>query len=206
MSSFCGTCLLSGATILKPKNMNTRINAVLSCLLRLKQTYTFSQSNFSSANSSNDTKLSREPSGNTVDGMSTQSVLLTSKVFHSTSFSSLRLHLKLSNNELGLSAISSKSMNSTGLSLVAFSLFRLDVSLDVVVDDDDDDDDDDDCFLRGVIYLLKLPTLPLIMPPSELKQSVWSDFSFSSAVFVRFVVAAWVKSGIVLRPCRELNT
>lgn len=63
-------------------------------------------------------------------------------------------------------------MNSVGFLLIAFSLSRLDESLldvDVeLVEDDDEVDDDDDCFLRGVINLFKEPTLPPIMPPSEL--------------------------------------
>lgn len=112
ISSFCGTCLLSGGTTVNPKNMKTRIKSVRSGLLRLKQTKTFSQSSLSSANSSRETKLSREPSRNTVVGMSTYRIPLTSSVFHSTSFSSLRAHLKLTNSESGLSAISSKSTNS----------------------------------------------------------------------------------------------
>ena len=111
MSSFCGTCLLSGGTTVKPRNIKTLINAVLSGRLRLKQTNTFSHSNFSSANSRSDTKLSRDPSDNTLVGMSTYKTPFTNKVFHSTSFSSLNGHLKLSNSESGLSAISSKSMN-----------------------------------------------------------------------------------------------
>ena len=111
MSSFCGTSLLSGGTTVKPKNMNTRINAVLSGLFLLKQTKTFSQSNFSSANSSNDTKLSREPSGNTLVGISTYNTPFTNKVFHSTCFSSLNGHLKFKRSESALSAISSKSIN-----------------------------------------------------------------------------------------------
>lgn len=111
MSSFCGTCLLSGGTTVKPKNMNTLMRAVLSGRLRLKHTNTFSHSSFSSANSSRDTKLSREPSDRTLVGMSTYKIPFTNNVFHSTSFSSLSGHLKLSNNESGLSAISSKSIN-----------------------------------------------------------------------------------------------
>lgn len=111
MSSFCGTCLLSGGTTVKPRNMNTLIRAVLSGLLRLKQTNTFSHSNLSSANSSNETKLSRDPSDSTLVGISTYKIPLTSNVFHSTSFSSLNGHLKLSKSESGLSAISSKSIN-----------------------------------------------------------------------------------------------
>ncbi len=68
-------------------------------------------------------------------------------------------------------------LTSVGLSLIAFSFCKLDESLDVEVVDDEDDDDDDDCFLRGVINLLKLPTLPLIMPPSELKYKTLFSFS-----------------------------
>jgi len=102
---------LSGATTVNPRNINTLINAVLSGLLRLKQTNTFSHSSFSSANSSNETKLSRDPSDRTLVGMSTYNMPLTKSVFHSTSFSSLSGHLKLSKIESGLSAISSKSIN-----------------------------------------------------------------------------------------------
>ena len=97
--------------MVKPKNMKTLINAVLSGLLRLKQTNTFSHSNFSSANSSRDTKLSRDPSDSTLVGISTYKIPFTKSVFHSTSFSSLSGHLKLSKIESGLSAISSKSIN-----------------------------------------------------------------------------------------------
>ena len=214
MSSFCGTCLLSGGTTLKPKNINTLINAVLSGLFLLKQTYTFSHSNLSSANSSNETKLSRDPSISTLVGMSTYNTPLTSNVFHSTSFSSLNEHLKLTNNESGLSAISSKSINSDEWWLEFSFMLQLD-SLETFVDDDEDDEDD--CFLWlwwwfrlllrcGLINLLKLPTLPLIMPPSEpTHSSCWSSCGWSSAVFL-FTVAAWAKSGIILRPCSETNT
>ena len=181
MSSFCGTSLLSGGTTLNPRNMNTRMRAERSLLFLLKHTKTFSHSNFSSANSSNETKLSREPSGNTLVGMSTYNTPFTSSVFHSTSFSVLSEHLKFNNRESGLSAISSKSINScwSAFKLVFCRFCRSPV--DEWFDDMDDDEEDDevDCFLTifvfvvlvlvecGFMNLFRLPTLPLRMPPSE---------------------------------------
>lgn len=137
ISSFCGTSLEPGGTKENPKNMNTLIRACLSGLFRLKQTKTFSHSSFSSANSSNETKLSRDPSGRTLIGMSTYKVPFTNRVFHSTSFWSLNGHLKLSNSESGFSAISSKSINSEEF-LWTFKLC-IDSHESVEVSDDDDD-------------------------------------------------------------------
>jgi hypothetical protein len=131
---------------------------------------------------------------------------------------------------------------------------------DADVDDDADDDDDDDClrFLCddddvdwglggcGTMNLLRLPTLPVRMPPSEsthntlVAPAVVADCSGSSCssktdgepgcdgegdagsagaavgsggpvaglacVVLVVLVAAWVASGIVLRPCRQSNT
>ena len=56
--------LISGDTVLKPRNMNKRINDALSLRFFFIQMKTRSQFNFSSANSNSSTKLSLEPSTN----------------------------------------------------------------------------------------------------------------------------------------------
>lgn len=94
ISSFCGTSLLLGLTTLKPKNMNTRMSEDLSVRSFFMQTKTRLQSSWSSANSSNDTKLSLEPSGKIFDGISTYKFPLIKRVFQRISFSSLKLDLK----------------------------------------------------------------------------------------------------------------
>lgn len=233
MSSFWGTSLLSGGTTVKPKNMKTLMRAVRSALFLLKHTKTFSHSNFSSANSNRETNESREPSGKTLVGISTYSTPLTNRVFHSTSRSSLNGHLKLSKSESGLSAISSKSINSA---LVEFKMFKLLLlvlrllvvvsrsSLDDAIDELEPEEEEAlDCFLTagidielesGLINLFKLPTLPLRMPPSESTHS-WSSSwlllllkSWSAEVVNLLVIAlaAWDTSGITLRPCAQSNT
>jgi len=238
ISSFCGTWLHPGGTTEKPKNMKTRMSDVRSGRFLLKQTYTFLHSSFSSANSSSATKLSREPCGSTLDGMSTYKMPLTRSVFHSTSFSSLSEHLKLTRSELddALSAMSSKSMNSLNC-LVVMSSWRCVDSLDDVDEDDDDDDvdDDDDCFRLLLLFIFsgllacllllvfKLPTLlPFVRhaPPrcwccmsNSAPLWFWDDVDWdeccrfrSAVVLVEFIETAWVKSGIILRPCSQTNT
>jgi len=185
ISLFWGTDLLSGGTTLKPRNINTLIRAVRSGRLFLKQTKTFSHSSFSSANSSREMKLSLEPSGNILVGISTYKVLLISSVFHSNSFSSLKGHLKLTKRDSAISARSSKSINSVGL-LVSILSFNelLDDPVDVLkfLDRFDDSEVVLDVVLEyGTISLFRLPTLPLIIPPSEsMNRSCCS--SISSAV------------------------
>jgi hypothetical protein len=109
--------------------MNTRMRAVRSGLFRLKQTKTFVHSNFSSANSSNEMKLSRDPSGNTDAGISTKRTLLMNIVFHSTCFSTLKAQVKSKNNDSSLSAISSKLKNFLFFQINNFKFFYLNLVL-----------------------------------------------------------------------------
>lgn len=211
MSLFCGTCLLFGGTTLNPRNMNTLIRAARSFRSFLKQTNTFSHSSFSSANSNKETKLSREPSGSILVGISTYMVPSTKSVFHSTSFSSLSGHLKLTKRDSEHSAISSKSINSVGLLVSTLSFKEL---LDDLVDAlrllaTDPLEQSDSERLCDVISIFKLETLPLMIPPSALMHrscwsSSWPILDVVSAVFCSRSFKA--TSGMIMRPRSQPNT